>query len=208
MSSRATRVILARHGETIWNRERKFQGNKNSDLTETGISQAAETGRLLKNVHIDSVYSSPLKRAYNTAEIISGKRNLDIIKRENLREIFLGPWEGKTMEQIEISYPEEYEYFWKKPDKFSISGAETFYELQKRIVAEINNIINENIGKTVLIVSHWIAIKTAAAYYKSIDIESLNCLFNLPNGKFLVMIKGKESILLTDEISYLEQPRI
>ena len=55
MSTISTKVILVRHGETVWNNKRKFQGNKNSILTDAGISQAAETGKLLKNIHIDSV---------------------------------------------------------------------------------------------------------------------------------------------------------
>ena len=202
-NSRLTKIIIARHGETEWNREHKFQGNKNSSLTEEGILQASETGRLLKNIHIDSVFSSPLLRAYNTAEIIINKRKLDIIKRDSLREIHLGPWEGKTMEDVKVSYPSEYNYFWNRPDLFKLEGAESYYDLQKRIVNEINALINDNTGKTILVVSHWIAIKTAAAYYRSVNLSKLKEMFNLPNGKFFVLVKDNNSLLLTDNISVL-----
>ncbi len=203
MNSESTSIILVRHGETEWNRDNRLQGNKNSPLTEQGISQAYNTGKILKNIRIDKVYSSPLQRAVHTAKIITDNRNLNLVYNNNLKEINLGPWEGKTKEETEFSDPEEYLYFWKSPERFSLPGAESYTELQQRMVNEINRIFEKDHGKTVLLISHWIAIKTAVAYYNSIDISLLNKSINLSNGKFLILTKTDNSVSCTQNLSVL-----
>ncbi len=204
MNSKATSVILVRHGETLWNIEKRLQGNMNSPLTENGIRQAEDTGIILDKIKIDSVYSSPLERAYKTAEIITGNRNLKISVKENLREINLGPWEGKTKEETRISDPLEYYNFWNEPEKFNLEGAENFKNLQNRMAAQLSTILDENEGKTVLVVSHWIAIMAAAAHFKSSGLSSGDSQINLSNGKFLVLQKKGESLTLCEDLSVLD----
>ena len=91
-----TTIILVRHGETEWNLQNRLQGHKNSPLTLNGKKQALAVNKALSRFEINAAYTSPLKRAADTAEIILEGRNIQAIKLNNLKEIFLGPWEGKT----------------------------------------------------------------------------------------------------------------
>lgn len=203
MNKTVTKILLIRHGETEWNREIRIQGNKNSPLTEKGIKQALDAGEKLNKIEIDSVYSSPLERAFKTAEIIVKDRNFKIIKRDNLREINFGPWEGRTKKEIKISDPSEYYNFMNRPDHFSLNGAETCIDVQKRIVSEINNILDKNTGKTILVVSHGISIITAALYFSGLSLSDLSSSFTLSNGEILIIKKEGEKITVSKDTNLL-----
>lgn len=96
-----TKIYLTRHGETVWNRQCRFQGHKNSDLTEKGILAAELLADRIEEIELDYIVSSPLMRAYNTAEIIRGNKNIQIIKHDGLKEINLGKFEGMSYKDIQ-----------------------------------------------------------------------------------------------------------
>jgi probable phosphoglycerate mutase len=190
-------IILVRHGETEWNKQKIFQGNKDSMLTARGIKQAYRVKRSLEYLEIDHAYVSPLKRARDTVEIILEDREIEVTLRDNLREIQLGPWEGKTRQETAQSYPGEYTAFWERPDLFNMPGAETFQELQDRMVEELESIFANEKNKNVLVVSHWIAIKVVLAHYSSIPLSRLSEITDPVNGGFLCLSKlGDESFVI------------
>ena len=189
-----TKIILVRHGETEWNKQSKLQGHLNSPLTKNGELQAIETRKALSSHRIHKAYVSSLQRAQETIDILLYDREITAIKSNNLKEIRLGPWEGKTKEETKISHPTEYNYFWNKQHKFSLPGAETYQHLQERLVSELKNIFEEERNKTVLVVTHWIAIKVVIAYFTSTPLNQLSSLPNLGNGKFLILLKEGEQI--------------
>ena len=90
----ATRLYLVRHGQTDWNLAGKLQGQTDIPLNETGRQQAKQAKKLLGNLSFDAVYSSPLSRAVETAQLISGHSTLQIITDERIKEIAFGQWEG------------------------------------------------------------------------------------------------------------------
>ena len=96
MNDIQTTIFLSRHGQTKWNLSNRFQGNKDSPLTEIGIKQANDLKASLNGKNIHAAYTSPLKRALDTAKIITRGTPIKVIERDGLREINLGPWEGKT----------------------------------------------------------------------------------------------------------------
>lgn len=100
------RLILVRHGETEWNRTMRYQGQTDTELNETGIRQAERAADRLAGESIDSVYSSDLKRARSTAEIIAARHGMDGAIRDSslLREMHFGDFEGLTFEEIEERY--------------------------------------------------------------------------------------------------------
>ena len=200
---KTTVLLLIRHGETKWNREYRAQGSKDSPLTQKGISQAEETRQKLENIKIDAVYSSPLGRAYDTAGIITSGRNLEIIKYSSIQEINLGPWEGKTVDELKDLNPEQFENFRTRQQQFSLEGAETFLDVQERVVSGVKTILNNNEGKTVLAVSHGIAIKTAEIYFKKMKLSDLQNTKVLGNGNFLIFTKKDNIITVSDDISIL-----
>lgn len=153
-----TKVIMVRHGETDWNVACKFLGSADRVLTEKGRRQAGYARDALKDERIDVIYSSPMKRAYETGEIIRGDRELDIITLAGLREIDCGSWEGLTGKEVEKKYPGQIFLWGNQPEKLVIEGGETFQEVQDRIVSAFWEIINENRGKTILITSHMVCL--------------------------------------------------
>jgi len=191
-----TRIFLVRHGETEWNLQNRLQGNKDSPLTPDGIQQALGVKRSLEQFTIDHAYVSPLKRARDTMEIILKDRNVAVAIKDNLREINLGPWEGKTRQETALSHPDEYLAFWKKPDLFHLLGADTFQELQYRIVEEFESIFANGKNTNNLVVSHWIAIKVALAHYSSTPLSHLSEISDPVNGGFMCISKRDDDVFI------------
>ena len=102
----ATTLLVARHGETDWNLERRWQGHAESDLTANGRAQAQALGGQLRGRGIDAIYSSDLRRARDTAGIVGGELGLPVRVEQALREVDVGEWSGLTTDEIEARYPE------------------------------------------------------------------------------------------------------
>lgn len=131
-------LYIIRHGETDWNNEKRLQGRSNTELNAYGIELAQITGEALKDVKFDRIFSSPLKRAYQTAEIIRGERNINIETDERLLEISFGVYEGVPVKDL----PKEFSAFFDAPDKFvPARDGETYEELIKRAGSFINDIV-------------------------------------------------------------------
>ena len=191
-----TRIFLVRHGETEWNLQNRLQGNKDSPLTPDGIQQALGVKKSLEQFTIDHAYVSPLKRARDTMGIILKDREVEVAIKDNLREINLGPWEGKTRRETALSHPDAYLAFWKKPDLFNLPGADTFQELQYRIVDEFESIFANGKNTNNLVVSHWIAIKVALAHYSSTPLSHLSDISYPVNGGFLFISKRADDVFI------------
>jgi len=182
-----TNIFLVRHGQTEWNQQNRLQGHKNSPLTEMGRKQALKTRAALLDQTIDKAYVSPLERAQDTLGIILEGRSIETTVSSNLKEINLGLWEGKTREETKESHPLEYDKFWNRQDQFILDGAETYQQLQVRMTRELDAILANEQGKNILVVSHWIAIKTVIAHYTSTPISELTNMPDLQNGHFLTL---------------------
>lgn len=193
-SVKKTRIFLVRHGQTEWNQQDRLQGQKNSPLTEIGRQQALMAKESLEQYEIHKACVSPLQRAQDTLDIILQGREVEVVRSGKLKEINLGPWEGKTREETERSHPIEFNRFWKHPDKFALQGAETFDQLQSRVVAALNAIFMKEKGQNVLVVSHWMAIKVALAHYTSIPLQQLSSISDPENGTFLTLTSRCNSI--------------
>ena len=191
-----TNIFLVRHGETEWNKQNRLQGNQDSPLTRNGIEQAHEVKKSLEHYVIDQAYVSPLKRAKDTVEIILKDSELNAVIANNLREINLGPWEGKTRRETALSHPDEYYAFWDSPDLFNLPGAENFQNLQNRVVEQIDSIFVNGKNKNILVVSHWVAIKVSIAHYSSIPLTHLSNIADPVNGDFLRLSKRGNDVFV------------
>ncbi|SHJ47157.1 histidine phosphatase family protein [Paramaledivibacter caminithermalis] len=200
------RLFLTRHGQTQWNVEKRFQGSLDSALTELGVKQAKLLRDRLAHEKFDIIYSSHLNRAYKTAEIIKGNREIEIIKDENLAEMRLGKWEGLKHDEIMENYSKEYELFWNKPHLYKPSTGEGYNELEKRVIGCLKGIIEENDGKNVLIVSHTVVVKQIMAYFENRPLEKLWDLpFIYPTSLSLVEIDNDiVEIKMHADISHFE----
>ncbi|QUH31069.1 histidine phosphatase family protein [Vallitalea guaymasensis] len=168
-----TRLYLTRHGETEWNLIKKVQGSRDSNLTQKGIIQATKLGKYLENTNIDVIYSSSSGRAYNTAKIIAGNRNIEVIKMDDLKEMNLGIWEGKTFEVIKEDNEEMYDTFWNKPHLVKEFPGESFSEFEKRVVGTVLDIAESNKGKDILIVAHALVLKVVMSFFENRPLEKL-----------------------------------
>jgi probable phosphoglycerate mutase len=178
---------MVRHGQTEWNKEHRLQGHKDSPLTLLGKDQAIQAKASLEHYEIHKAYVSPLQRAQDTLALIIDQQAIDVVISDNLKEINLGPWEGKTKQETALSDPQQYAFFWQDQDKFDLAGAETYQQLQTRVVSELQAIFSNEKGKNILVVSHWIAIKTAMAYYTSTPLSELSTLPDPKNGEYTIL---------------------
>jgi probable phosphoglycerate mutase len=168
-----TRLYLTRHGQTKWNIENRVQGSKNSPLTSKGKEQALQLGKRLEYTNIDVVYSSPKQRALDTANLIIGKRELAIIGMDDLAEMDLGIWEGLTFDEIESMHSEQYKTFWGTPHLVKDFPGETFENFRTRVVKAVNQIIQDNEHKDILIVTHALALKFILSYFANRPLEKI-----------------------------------
>ncbi|MCL5069486.1 MAG: alpha-ribazole phosphatase [Actinobacteria bacterium] len=149
------KLFLIRHGQTEWNSQGRYQGAQDTILTETGIKQAKLAKKYLSRVNFTNFYSSPMKRALQTANIITEGLNIKINIRESLKELNFGKWEGMTFEDINTSYKRDYQNWLSDPYNNSPPGGESFKVLLERAGNEINKIVDENAeGSNVGVVTH------------------------------------------------------
>lgn len=126
-------IYLIRHGQTDWNKARRFQGTKDISLNETGRKQAAKLEQALAHIPFDRVVSSDLSRARETAEILASGRSLKVETDVLLREIDFGYWEGLDFAAIEARFPEEARTWLEDPGSLKIPGGESFQIMAQRV---------------------------------------------------------------------------
>ena len=157
-----TTILLARHGETDWNREGRFQGHADPPLNATGHAQAAELAAELKDVELAAVHSSPLRRALETAQRVAAEHGLEPVAVDALREVDVGSWQGLTRPEIETRYPEQFTR-WLDYDQGWEDG-ESYEEMGRRAVAALLELAAAHAGERVLAVTHGGPIRAAFAF--------------------------------------------
>lgn len=167
------RLYLTRHGETVWNKEERFQGRANSSLTKDGIRQAEELADRLKDKPIDFVISSPSDRALKTAAILNKSNTTPIIQDEHFLEMDLGEWEGQLRQAIEQKDPLRSKHFWEEPHLFKPATGEDFYDVRERVLPRIKTILQEFPDKHILLVTHTVVLKTLMTYFEPRPLEKL-----------------------------------
>jgi broad specificity phosphatase PhoE len=157
-----TTILLARHGETDWNLEGRFQGHADPPLNATGRAQAAELGAELMAVELAAVYTSPLRRALETAQLVAAEHGLEPIPVDALREVDVGSWQGLTRAEIEARFPEQFAR-WLDYDQGWEDG-ESYEEMGRRAVAALLELAVAHDGERVLAVTHGGPIRAAFAF--------------------------------------------
>ena len=168
-----TTLYITRHGETEWNTEGRMQGWNDSPLTELGVNQAYWLHERLKDMEFNAIYSSPAGRAYKTAEILKGERNIEIIAHNALRELNLAEWEGLDQKEIKEKDEEQFYNYWKAPHLYKPLSGEDFLELQHRITSGIEEIVRDHRDETVLIVTHTMTLKALMAGLNNKPISTM-----------------------------------
>lgn len=170
-----SKLYIVRHGETEWNKENRSQGSGNDiPLSDIGRAQAYLAAKRLMNESIDLFYSSTLKRASKTAEIIAEKHGKTVEKCSEFMEFKMGCWEGLTFNDIIAKYPDVYTVWRESPHLAKIPDGETLVELKERSVKKLLEIVRNNEDKNILLVSHGITTKVIICALMGIDISNLH----------------------------------
>ena len=158
-----------RHGETDWNRDNRFQGHADPPLNETGRAQARALASTFSSQTFAAAYTSPLRRAAETAAILAGELGLEPRADESLKEVDVGSWSGMTRTEVEYRFPIgfarwlEYGHGW--------DDGETYDELGARVVSGLVRIGHEHDGKDVLAITHGGPIRSALAAAERVPFD-------------------------------------
>lgn len=152
--SAKTRVLLVRHGATLFSTEDRFAGSVDVELSDQGRALAARLADRLRPVQIDAAYASDMKRTMETARIVAGPHKLTPIPVPGLREIDHGKWEGKVHQEVEKKFAGEYAAWSADPFTTAPPDGETGLSVLARALPALRKIVLDHPGQTVLVVSH------------------------------------------------------
>ncbi len=167
-------LYIVRHGETLWNKDKRLQGHADIELNDYGRELAKKTGEALMHTKIDVIYSSPLKRAYETATLIRNGRNIEIRTDDRLKELSFGCYEGENFSELIRDKNLTFQYFFKQPELYvPAPDGETL----EHLIARAGNFMQEVIEpladtcERVMIVAHGALNKAIMSYIKKHGTE-------------------------------------
>lgn len=193
-----THIYLIRHGESEGNKSNLFLGHTDLDITEKGHAQAEMTAEFLKDIKVDAIYSSDLKRAYNTGLHTAKRKGMEIVKDENLREIFAGEWENRLFEDIVVEYKEDFKVWKENIGRARCTGGESVEELLERFVSEVKKIAKENEGKTVFIFTHATPIRVLRAALDGLSLDEIQSVPWASNASVTHVVSENGKLKLVD----------
>jgi len=167
-------MILIRHGESTWNQERRIQGNLDPGLSDRGRAQAALLASRLTGRPFAALYTSPLRRAMETAAILGETIGLRPEPIDGLREIRLGAWEGKTATEIRAEHGDAYDRWVDRPlDTSAPPGGEGIRVFQRRAITALDMIRRGHPDRELLVVTHGGVIKAYLCHILDLDLNRL-----------------------------------
>ncbi len=159
-----TELYLVRHAQTAGNQQRAFQGLTDADLSAEGEKQLERLAGRFADVAIDRIYTSPLTRARKTAEAVNRHHGVEITVEPALVEIDAGDLEGMPFAEVFAKYPDEIGRFMNAPECFAMPGGESMVQVYERMTAAIGQIVRQNRGGRVAVVSHGCALQNYLAF--------------------------------------------
>ncbi len=202
-----TEIILARHGETEWNVAEVFRGRIDIELNETGVQQAGLLAEYLKNLKLDAIYSSPLRRALKTAEMIAGHHKLGVNIAPGLIDFDYGKWQGLSHQKVKDQYQELYTEWSNHPERVEIPCGESLDDVRKRAMAIVDAVITRY-KRAVVLVSHRVVNKVLICALLGLD-NSHFWNIKQDNCGITSFVYEKERFILTkhNDTSYLKSVR-
>lgn len=164
-----TKVFLTRHGESDWNAANRFQGHSDRPLTDRGREQAHALAELVAGEGVEAIYTSPLVRALETAQIVAARTGLEVVARDDLREVDTGSWSGLSRAEVQERYPERFDLW--------ISGGsgwedgESYEEMGERVLTALREIATAHPDGRVLVVSHGGPIRAIQAAAEGLELH-------------------------------------
>ncbi len=205
ISEEKMRLYIIRHGETEWNVKRRFQGRSDIPLNEEGRRLARITAEALEDVPFSRIYTSPLKRAYETAMIIKGVRDIPVMTEPRIIEISFGEYEGLCCGKKDYNIPDpEFMNFFDRPEAYKPPrGAEGIEELKARTADFLAEIVhNKDMeGDTILVSTHGAALRGLLSNINHVALRDFwkggvhkNCavtIVDVKDGQAVITEEGK-----------------
>jgi len=193
-------LIIIRHGETSWNRERVFRGRRDIRLNSAGITQADATAKALEAKVFEAIYTSPLKRSLVTARRIAKPHEIAIREVDGFSDISYGAWEGLSVETVQREYPKLYERWIENPAKSRFTRGESMKRAWKRVNSALREVMWTHGTGTVVIVSHRIPIKMMTAYLLHQKRDTIGTIRHDPCAMSVFKVKQRDSkpVILND----------
>jgi broad specificity phosphatase PhoE len=200
-----TSIYLVRHGQTAWNKEEIFRGRTDIPLDEIGLRQAELTGEYLKEVEIHAIYSSPLSRAWQTAQKIAQFHNLNVLPLEGIIDMSFGKWEGRAHQEIKETDCETYRQWREEPHLVRLPGGESLNDVRIRAMAALEEVIQNHPGKNLVLVSHRVINKILLCAILGLDNSHFWQITQDPTAINLIRYRnGKYILSLVNEICHLK----
>jgi broad specificity phosphatase PhoE len=193
---------LVRHGESIWNSERRFQGALDAPLSPRGRAQASALAAGLADTPFDALYTSPLSRARDTAAACGTRLGLEPVALDDLREIGLGDWEGLTLETVEARDGDHYRRWLKAPVDHPVPGGEPMPSLASRVGAALDGLCSAHPEGRVLVISHGGVIASAICGWLGRPLNAI-WSFRLTNASITRVVLPAGRLLGVNETGHL-----
>ncbi len=190
------KLFIVRHAESEWNPIGRYQGLLDPGLSERGLRQAELLGRALERERIDAIYSSPLRRTYQTAEEVAKRHRLEVIEDRRIIEIDHGVWSGMLVEEVQEKFPEDFKRWIEEPHKVKFKEGESLEDVFKRVKDFVEFLRKNHWGQTVAVVSHTVPIRAMLCALLNIDLSKF-WAFGCDNASYsLVHIEEKRNVVL------------
>jgi probable phosphoglycerate mutase len=205
-----TTLIVIRHGETAWNREKRMQGTTDTQLSDVGRSQAQAVGRRLAARSFGALYSSDLSRARDTAQAIAEHTGTTVVTDPRLQERRFGIFEGLTAAEIIERYPEEHARFVSRDPDYEVPGGESARGFARRCLGCLAEIASRHRGAEVVVVTHGLVLDSLYRATHGLDngaprpVPLINASVNhfvYAGGTWRMELWGDVSHLAADEIT-------
>ena len=199
-----TSIILVRHGQTAWNAAEVFRGRIDIELDETGLKQAELLAEYLGQRELEAVYSSPLKRAVQTAEAIARHHGLVVEIAPGLNDMDFGEWQGLSLQEVKTRFNELFAAWVSDPHQVRMSSGESLDEVRQRALSVVNQVVDKHEGKVVVLVSHRVVNKVLICALLGLDnshfwdVRLDTCgmtTFEFADGRFVLAEHNNTSFL-------------
>ncbi len=168
-----TKFILFRHGQTEWNLGERFRGHADLSLNDTGLAQAQKIAARLKAENIAAIYSSPLRRARQTAQPLADAFHLDVQSHDGLNDIDFGALEGMTLEEAQQAFPEVAAAWLHRPGHVKFPKGGSFKKMRTRIEGMLDELSVKHDGQTVALISHKVVCGAMLCVVLGLDADAL-----------------------------------
>ena len=176
------RVLLVRHGETIWNQENRWQGQADTPLSQTGYDQARQLARRFRNEErcIQAIYTSDLQRARDTADILGQALGVTPTEATAWREMDIGTWSGLTTSEVASRHAEEWARL-RQGEDLPRGGGETFAQFQGRLVESSQRFVRNHRGEQIIVVTHGGAVRAFLLHCRGLNMSQFGQIERIGN---------------------------